>query len=1007
MRCRQEDVSKTDSPSISSPQNTSLPVSTSSHYNALGFEISKTDANGHTTHYRNNAYGSPIEITYPDGSKEIRQYECNGLLHSQTDPDGLTTLYTYDIFGRILTKTYISSEETVARETFSYNSFHLLSETNKEGYCTSYAYDGAGRKIRETTGPRSKEFSYDALGRLETTRVLNDENTLVTTYTRDLLDNILEEVKTDIKGIELYKISYTYDEAGNRQTTTRYVHNQEATETFIYDAFDRLIEHTDALGYRTQTTYNERHQNSLQQYVLQKTITDPLGKTTIITFDTQGNRVKEEKFDDHRNPLAGQESFYDPKGSLILQNDLVYENHTLRSRQTTTYSYNDQAQITSLTRAAGLPLARTTYYTYTPGGKLSTKTLPDNTTLTYTYSPLGYKQTISSSDGSIHQAFIYDLLGTLREANDLIQETKVKRKVDPFGNILEETYSTGLSLHKIYDNINRPLTITLADGSQIGYSYDPCYLRSVQRYSASKELLYTHSYDSYDLSGRLLAETLPFTLGSTEHTYDALGRKASFSAPFLTETNIYDPIGNLSSRTLNENSYEYTYDGLSQVISENAPLTQTHRYDSLHNRKGKNSTLHHINELNEILSQGDISCKYDLKGNLTLKHTQQQANQMTFDALNRLLLIKNDSYKAFFCYDALGRRLSKQVHYNHPSQGWQESYSEHYLYDNNDEIGAFSSPDQPKQLRIPGIAKQKNLSSLLAIELGQTPYIALTDAQDNIRQIIDPSTRSPLQKYDFTAFGERLDSFTQSTPFNPWCYASKRLDPEFNLLYFGQRYYDPGLGRWLSTDPAGFVDSNNLYQYLLNNPFKYQDPRGENLLGFCLGIGEMLLGGVIMVSGGALEILTLGSYTFAIGFHEAAGLALVTHGFTYATQQSKDISFRSRAHPRTDYPSIPISKYTDVYAPTRPLPMTEDGIPIPDTDAPHTQLGTKEGSKENYPKAREFDKDGKLVRDIDFTDHGYPHNHPIPHQHRHRDNPTGGTPIRGKPEPVPGWVYNG
>ena len=38
---------------------------------------------------------------------------------------------------------------------------------------------------------------------------------------------------------------------------------------------------------------------------------------------------------------------------------------------------------------------------------------------------------------------------------------------------------------------------------------------------------------------------------------------------------------------------------------------------------------------------------------------------------------------------------------------------------------------------------------------------------------------------------------------------------------------DPELGRWLTTDPAGFVNGVNLYQYLFNNPFRYTDPDGQ------------------------------------------------------------------------------------------------------------------------------------------------------------------------------------
>ena len=67
---------------------------------------------------------------------------------------------------------------------------------------------------------------------------------------------------------------------------------------------------------------------------------------------------------------------------------------------------------------------------------------------------------------------------------------------------------------------------------------------------------------------------------------------------------------------------------------------------------------------------------------------------------------------------------------------------------------------------------------------------------------------------------------------------------------------------------------------------------------------------------------------------------------------------------------------------------------MPDVNYPHTQLGWRHGRKEDYPQAREFDGDGKPVRDIDFTDHGRPLIHPNPHQHPYEENSTGGTRAR-------------
>ena len=90
------------------------------------------------------------------------------------------------------------------------------------------------------------------------------------------------------------------------------------------------------------------------------------------------------------------------------------------------------------------------------------------------------------------------------------------------------------------------------------------------------------------------------------------------------------------------------------------------------------------------------------------------------------------------------------------------------------------------------------------------------------------------------------------------------------------------------------------------------------------------------------------------------------------------------------------------------MPQTEDGVPIPDTDAPHTQLGTKESKRrpgERYPQAREFDENGNPVKTIDFTDHKESRIHPNPHEHPYEPNPTGGTPQRGDPKPLENWKY--
>lgn len=65
---------------------------------------------------------------------------------------------------------------------------------------------------------------------------------------------------------------------------------------------------------------------------------------------------------------------------------------------------------------------------------------------------------------------------------------------------------------------------------------------------------------------------------------------------------------------------------------------------------------------------------------------------------------------------------------------------------------------------------------------------------------------------------------------NPWRYSGKRYDAETGFFYFGYRYYAPEIGRWITPDPAGFVDGPNLYGYIHNRPLFYIDPDGRILV---------------------------------------------------------------------------------------------------------------------------------------------------------------------------------
>ena len=100
------------------------------------------------------------------------------------------------------------------------------------------------------------------------------------------------------------------------------------------------------------------------------------------------------------------------------------------------------------------------------------------------------------------------------------------------------------------------------------------------------------------------------------------------------------------------------------------------------------------------------------------------------------------------------------------------------------------------------------------------PNYYFHDAHGNVSRITSGITVTHTYLYD--AFGNQLTTVADDT--NPFRYCGEYYDSETENYYLRARYYDPGIGRFISTDPI--KNGTNWYAYCSNDPVSRVDPSG-------------------------------------------------------------------------------------------------------------------------------------------------------------------------------------
>jgi RHS repeat-associated protein len=274
---------------------------------------------------------------------------------------------------------------------------------------------------------------------------------------------------------------------------------------------------------------------------------------------------------------------------------------------------------------------------------------------------------------------------------------------------------------------------------------------------------------------------------------------------------------------------------------------------------------------------------YDADGNLT----NDSVWTYTWDAENRLIemVMTNVTdvpdakrYKLDFTYDKGGRRVSKVVSTWNGS-AFVNAQTNRYVYDDGwnlmAEVTASNSLLRSYTWGLDLTGKLQDAAGIGALLMitEHTNSVAVNvfayDGNGNVTSLVK-ADGTVAARYEYGPFGDLLRKTGSASAANPFRASTKYSDKETGLIYFGHRYYDSSVGRWLNRDRINEAGGLNVYAYCLNSPIGRFDPfgntsgsLGDEAAATGVGGGVAAMGGVSISAARAAMLGTLAKVAMA------------------------------------------------------------------------------------------------------------------------------------------------
>jgi RHS repeat-associated protein len=389
---------------------------------------------------------------------------------------------------------------------------------------------------------------------------------------------------------------------------------------------------------------------------------DELLHTTTYTYDSDGQVLSISTPLDANTPVTASYT-YNSFGEPLTVTD------PLGNVATNTYDANGNLLTVTSPKPDAATAASATQFAYDVKGQLTQLTDPLNHITTLDYYPTGLIHTITDAQSNV-TSYEYDLRGNRTAVVDA-QQNRTTFVYDAANRLTGITYPDTTFVSFAYDSRGRRTSVTDQNGKITSYAYD-----DADRLTRVTDAAQNVTHYAYDLENNLTSIT-DAAQHTTSFVYDEFGRVTQTAFPSaLNENYVYDAVGNLTSKIDRKNqTILYVYDALNRLSHKGYPdatgvdyvydlAGKIHQvtdptgsygfaYDNMGRLIGTTTQYSFLSGITYTNSYG-----YDAASNRT-SFTAPDGNTNTYgyDTLNRLTTLTNSLTGQFgFSYDALSRR---------------------------------------------------------------------------------------------------------------------------------------------------------------------------------------------------------------------------------------------------------------------------------------------------------------------------------------------------------------